>query len=107
MNKEHTEKLFNDFPEIFKDRNKPVTESLMAFGFECPDRWFDIIYDGCKKMRAYVDHTGVDCTAVQVKEKYGGLRFYLQTYEDVLDKIISEMETQVDTLEHEYRNKST
>lgn len=76
MNKKHTERIFNDFPEIFAGRDKPIPESLLLFGFECDDGWYDLVYNLCKKLKLLMDLTGVMVEAMQVKEKYGTLRFY-------------------------------
>jgi hypothetical protein len=73
MNTENTQKLFNDFPTFFKPE-RPVTEALMAFGFECGDGWFDLIYKLCEEIAALKPD---DFEVFQVKEKFGGLRFYL------------------------------
>ena len=61
MNKENTEKLLNKFPLLYEDLN---------WGFECGDGWFQLIWDLSLKLE------GERCKAVQVKEKFGGLRFY-------------------------------
>ena len=41
MNPELTERLFTEFPELFRGRHLPVTQNLMGFGFECEDGWYD------------------------------------------------------------------
>ena len=53
MNKKHTERIFNDFPEIFAGRDKPIPESLLLFGFECDDGWYDLVYNLCKKFGSF------------------------------------------------------
>lgn len=72
MNKENTLKLLNDFPNLYEEFYKPMTETCMCWGFEHGDGWFDIVYDLSKKLTEIAP----DCRAVQVKEKFGGLRFY-------------------------------
>jgi len=72
MNKENTLKLFNDFPQLYQGKDLPRTENLMSFGFECGDGWFEIIYNLSKTL----SEKDPNCIAVQVKEKFGGLRFY-------------------------------
>ncbi|RLD64344.1 MAG: hypothetical protein DRJ01_01115 [Bacteroidetes bacterium] len=87
MNKQNTEKLFERFnffrPEL------PITESLMAFGFECGDGWFDIIWDLCEKIEPLVDE---EFNVFQVKEKFGGLRFYVDGSSDIVYDLITEAE---------------
>jgi len=75
MNAAHTKKLVEDFPELFyyyKHREGTVLVP-MAFGFECGDGWFELIYNLSKDIVAMDDHV----QAAQVKEKFGGLRFYI------------------------------
>lgn len=72
MNQEHTEYLFKNFP--FFHPEAPITESLMAFGFECGDGWFNLIKGLCESLDALQLS---DFEVVQVKEDCGGLRFYV------------------------------
>lgn len=76
MNQKNTEYLFKNFP--FFHPQAPLTESLMAFGFECGDGWFSLIKELCEKLKALKLK---DFRVLQVKEKYGGLRFYTGSVE--------------------------
>jgi len=88
MNNINTKQLLNDFPEFFKHREDPMT-SLMAFGFECADGWHQLIHDLCEDINDhYRGDIPTDFYVVQVKEKYGSLRFYTTgTTQEVLDLI--------------------
>jgi hypothetical protein len=81
MSPEKTQELCDRFPKLFLGMEKPITQSLMAFGFECGDGWFDIISELCQKIDELAKAAGLTGDdypeAMQVKEKYGGLRFYL------------------------------
>lgn len=71
MNKENTKYLFDNFD--FFHPEKPLTESLMGFGFECGDGWFELIKELCEKIKT------LDCpnlVVTQVKKKFGSLCFY-------------------------------
>lgn len=72
MNKEQTEKLYQDFPNLYKQHKLPMTQTNMCWGFDVSDGWFKLIYDLSKAI------TELDDTieASQVKEKFGTLRFY-------------------------------
>jgi len=83
MRPELEAKLFTDFPNLFQGRYKPITESLIPFGCECGDGWFGIIYNLSKK----ISELDPDAEATQVKEKYGGLRFYFTSQNDNYEKI--------------------
>lgn len=88
MNKENTEKLFSDFPNLFKQQKLPMTQTCMCWGIETGDGWFKLIYDLSKK----ISEIAPECEAVQVKEKYGTLRFYVNGYNDDVETLIDEYE---------------
>jgi hypothetical protein len=91
MNDTNSKYLFDNFP--FFHPETPLTQSLMAFGFECGNGWFELIKELCEKLKA-LDLK--DFRVQQVKEKFGGLRFYTggveleKAYE--VDRLISEAE---------------
>jgi hypothetical protein len=93
MNREHTQYLIENFPGLYAGVTKPLTESLMGFGFECGDGWFELLKELSEKLEPY----GVE--AVQVKEKFGGLRFYLAggALDEVWD-LIDEAEDRSETI---------
>lgn len=96
MNDKNTQKLFEDFPHLFQGRFLPVTENLMGFGFECTDGWFNIIYELSAKLTELINQMPPErrqyCYATQVKEKFGGLRFYMLGSTDEMEDLISEAE---------------
>ena len=74
--------LYNRYPEIFADKDAPLTDSLMGFGFTHGDGWYFIIDNLCRCIQNHVEwkrRTNPDfyVKAVQVKEKFGTLRFYI------------------------------
>jgi len=88
MKKELDELLCQRYPKIFVDRHGDVKQTLMCWGFECGDGWFNIIDRLCANIQHHVDWAqeqkekygrGEGCSqtvAVQIKEKFGTLRFY-------------------------------
>ena len=77
MNTEHELKLFNDFPKLYAGKDLPLSENLMSFGFSCGDGWFDIIYDLSKEINDLCKNIDpYPITVLQVKEKFGSLRYY-------------------------------
>ena len=85
MKLELEQQLVTKYPALFKQYGGDVRETCMAFGFECGDGWYNIINTLCHSIQSEVDwinrlwsHTNYSCTAVQVKEKYGSLRFYYE-----------------------------
>lgn len=71
MTPERTKKLFKDFPTLYAGHKESLQHNLMPFGFECQDGWEKII----RRLSEKLEPMGVK--AMQVKEKFGGLRFYL------------------------------
>ena len=70
MKPELERKLIEDFPTLFRGVNKPITDSLMAFGCECGDGWYNLIYAMCQEITA----ADPEAELLQVKEKRGLLR---------------------------------
>ena len=87
MNKELEKKLFDRF-SFFKPK-KSLMESLMGFGFDCDDGWFDIIYSLCEEVEKLVKDIK-EFEVIQVKEKFGGLRFYTNFSNDEIHKLVGE-----------------
>ena len=75
MKEELDRKLCEDFPYIFRDRNAPMSKTCMCFGFPS-DGWYKPIREICEMMEKIRQRTGIVYVADQVKEKFGGLRFY-------------------------------
>jgi hypothetical protein len=88
MKPELDDLLCQRYPKIFADRYGVVTKTLMCWGFECGDGWYNIINQLCANIQHQVDWAqeqkekygrGEGCSqvvAVQIKEKFGTLRFY-------------------------------
>jgi len=86
--------LYNTYPKIFKK------EQYVA----CGEGWFDIIGELSKRIAAYVDRLPAFTeepyiTVVQIKEKFGGLRYYVQYY-NLTDDQIQEIETLIRAAEN-------
>lgn len=92
MNQKHTEYLYKHFPELFQQRNLSPEQTCMCWGFECGDGWFEILKKLSKKLRDISRKRGIDIRAVQVKEKWGGLRFYIEGGNEEANKAIDEAE---------------
>lgn len=71
MKKEIEQYLFDNYPSIYKDEIKKD-------GIRCDSGWFDIINDLSKKIIEVADKQDKVFEVVCVKEKFGGLRFYVK-----------------------------
>lgn len=99
MNDKLDKLLCEKYPKIFADRNAPMTETAMCWGFDHGDGWFNIIDQLCGNIQHHINwaeeqrerevkrglagESGMPRTAhvpqvvaTQVKEKFGTLRFY-------------------------------
>ena len=79
MSPELDKRLCEDFPKIFAQRNGSPKETAMCWGFECGDGWYDLIAVLCCNIQAHLDYNDdvPQVVAMQVKEKFGTLRFYV------------------------------
>ena len=79
MNKINTKYLFKKY-KWYKP-NQPLTQSLMAFGFDHHDGWFELIKELSenidKELKKLQKDKIKNFQVDQVKEKFGGLRFYV------------------------------
>jgi hypothetical protein len=96
MKKELQEKLFNDYPGIFRQRGLDKTVTAMCYGIACGDGWYTLIDTMCGNIKNQMENVNrnkpkeehIVCEATQVKEKWGGLRFYVQGSDNFIDGII-------------------
>ena len=97
MREELDELLCKKYPKIFVNRNAPMTETAMCWGFDCGDGWFNIIDRLCSQIQWHLDHNAEKETpqvvAAQVKEKYGTLRFYYDGGDRFIDGLESMAES--------------
>lgn len=82
MRQELDRLLCERYPEIFKNRYADMQVTAMCWGFECGDGWFEVLNSLCAQIQNHLDWVNRDTQTVsqvvadQVKEKFGGLRFY-------------------------------
>lgn len=101
MKQELDEQLCAKYPKIFKNRHGDMKETLMCWGFECGDGWYQIINSLCNNIQHYTDWQNENhakgykqykevpqVVAVQVKEKFGGLRFYYEGGDEKIDGMV-------------------
>lgn len=104
MTPEKDEELCRKYPKIFRDRYASPQSTCMCWGFDCGDGWYDLIDTLCSHVQNHVDNKlrsqkfkvehgdikpeevlteeEVQVVAAQVKEKFGGLRFYVDGADD-------------------------
>lgn len=91
--------LRQKYPKIFKTIQVD-NKTLDIWGFECEDGWFELIDTLCGKIQSHIDWRSrsirskdelddLQVVAQQVKEKFGGLRFYTYGGDDITNAFIS------------------
>lgn len=85
--------LVRDFPNLYRNRNNE--RSCFYFGFECGDGWEPMLRELSQKLEAIIvampARRRKNYAAEQVKEKFGSLRFYIRTT-DEMSALIAEAE---------------
>lgn len=90
MNREKEKRLIAEFPILYKEHHPLYPEECdIPFHFECGDGWYYLLYRLSQRISYILQRDNLDCYAVQVKEKFGGLRFYMSTTNDEIENEIS------------------
>lgn len=76
MNANFDENLCKAYPAIFAQRHGSMAETSMCWGFDVGDGWYHLIYTLCEELQRETGQGAPQVVALQVKEKFGGLRFY-------------------------------
>ena len=50
MDSHKTNELYEKFPHLYRERTAPLESSKMAWGFQCENGWYKIIYEMSKKI---------------------------------------------------------
>jgi hypothetical protein len=103
MNKELQSYLINKFPKLYTEGRENTPFSL--FQFECDDGWFRIILWLSRYLQSYIDQQNEysakypdrylpvkQIKVVQVKEKFGTLRYYVDGGNENTQNVISFVE---------------
>jgi hypothetical protein len=98
MKEELDKKLVETFPLLYGDRYASMRSTAMCWGFP-GNGWFDLIWGLSSKIepliQKFIDEnqdTEYYPKAAQVKEKFGGLRFYMTCGTGEIFKLIEEAE---------------
>lgn len=90
MKAEKQKQLVDKYPQIFSDVGGDPMQTCMAFGLEVGDGWYDLIDKLCADIMA--ENPDENFRAAQVKEKFGGLRFYTYGGNEAINKLIDKAE---------------
>ena len=82
-------RVFEKYPKIFVQKDLPMSQTCMCWGIDCRDGWYDILDSLCKLIQHRVKYSKIkQVEAAQVKEKFGGLRFYIDNGDDYIYGLI-------------------
>lgn len=70
-------KIVNQFPELCRNYQGDMKKTCFAFGFECGNGWFDLIWDTFSQIDKISKENNLGLYIEQVKSKFGGLRIYI------------------------------
>jgi hypothetical protein len=90
MNEKLDEQLCARYPKIFVNRHADMTTTAMCWGISCGDGWYNILDQLCHNIQSHTDWQNRETVKVsqvvasQVKEKFGGLRFYYNGGDDYI-----------------------
>ena len=118
MRQELDKLLCEKYPKLMVNRNKPMIETCMCWGFECGDGWFNILDRLMSNIQHHIDwkekqrQWAIDfnskaapeamrevpeiipqVTLDQVKEKFGTLRFYYSGGDEYISGLVSMAES--------------
>ena len=90
MKAELQNKLFEEFPSLFREKDLSPQKTCMCWGIDTGDGWYDLIHNTCEKLMK--TEGAENFRFVQVKEKFGGLRLYTGAATDEQFDIINKAE---------------
>jgi len=110
MKQELQQKLYDEYPNLFSNKDKSIRESCMAWGCDCGDGWYDILSSLCFMIKQHEDNNiwqteykqKTDATYTsdyypvkfdQIKEKFGGLRIYYTGGDSYIEGLVSMAES--------------
>jgi len=85
-------KLVNDFPLLYNSYyTGDIRETLLPFGFECGDGWYNLLYELSTKLNELFLQFPEEENrpiVIQIKEKYGALCYYISWGTDEMFDLI-------------------
>jgi len=94
MRQELDRLLCEKYPKMMVNRNLPMQETCMCWGFDCGDGWYNILNQLMGNIQHHIDWKNRNGEVVpqvtldQVKEKFGTLRFYYTGGDDIIDGMV-------------------
>jgi len=89
MKAELEEALYTKYPKLFRQKDLSMQQTCMCWGCSCGDGWYQILENLCSDIQKHLQaNPEVTMEFSQIKEKYGGLRIYIDGGDDHIDGLI-------------------
>lgn len=89
MDKALEDKLFEKYPKLFSQKDLSAQETCLWGGLECSGGWYFLIDNLCNCIQNYININNLpQVEVVQVKNKFGMLRYYLNSSDPTIDGMI-------------------
>jgi hypothetical protein len=89
MNKKLEKQLFDKYPKLFAQKDSSMQETCMCWGICTEDGWYWLIDSLCSCIQNYIDaNKKPQVEIVQLKEKFGQMRYYITGADDTIGGMI-------------------
>lgn len=89
MNKKLEEQLFTKYPKLFAQKDLSMQETCMCWEICTGNGWYWLIDSLCNCIQNYIDaNKKPQVEIVQLKEKFGQLRYYLTGADDTIGGMV-------------------
>jgi len=90
MNKQNTDTLYERFPHLYRERNAPLKNSKMAWGFQCEDGWYKILYDMSKRITKISNDTDHAAAITEIdRHEDGTLKIEIRNLSPSVDMVVT------------------
>lgn len=89
MDKILENKLYEKYPKLFRQKDLSMQETCMCWGICVNSGWYWIIDNLCSCIQDYIDaNHKPQVEIVQLKEKFGSMRFYVDGADELIRGMI-------------------
>ncbi len=92
MNKQNTDILYERFAHLYRERERetPLKNSKMRWGFQCEDGWYKIIYDMSKRIEKLSNGSDHSAAILEIaRHKDGTLKVEMRNGSPSVDLIVT------------------
>ena len=89
MDQKLQNKLYEKYPKLFRQKDLPMNQTCMCWGICTNAGWYWLINNLCSCIQDYIDANKKEqVEVVQIKEKFGQLRFYTNGSDHLVNGMI-------------------